>query len=135
MEGDREKKMSEFPKLAAVRALDGKSFAMLNTEERSVFDLFAQRGRKHGVTLAVIKTASADQLSRTRSLAEAKALLSAVCCRRDHSRDLSQRCNRAERVHAPADPLDRGSLLNVLDRAQPLQVSRGGAVPRIGAWG
>jgi hypothetical protein len=57
----------EQPSIDDVRALDGKDFAMLNNEEKAVFDFYYHQGRKFGVSLKVISAAPKEALEQATS--------------------------------------------------------------------
>lgn len=42
------------PSIEAIKALDGKIFAMLTADERQVLDFYRDRGRKHGITVEIL---------------------------------------------------------------------------------
>jgi hypothetical protein len=52
------------PSIEAVKALDGKNFAMLSEEERQVLHFYLDRGRKHGVNVEIVSDADGANLAR-----------------------------------------------------------------------
>lgn len=50
------------PSLDAIKALDGKLFAMLSVGERQVFDFYRDQGRKYGVIVGISPKGSPDEL-------------------------------------------------------------------------
>ena len=63
------------PSIEAVKALDGKNFAMLNQDERQILDFYRDRGRKYGVSVAIVSDADSDELARAASREQADQIL------------------------------------------------------------
>lgn len=57
----------EQPSIHDVKALNGKDFAMLNNEEKAVYEFYWQQGRKFGVSLKTISDAPKEELERANS--------------------------------------------------------------------
>lgn len=63
------------PSLDAIRALDGRIFAMLSTEEQLVLDFYRDRGRKFDVSVSILNKADPAELARTCSREQADQVM------------------------------------------------------------
>ena len=63
------------PTIDQVKALDGKIFAMLTTEEEAVLNFYRAQGRKHGITVSIINEADPDELARAPSQKQADQIM------------------------------------------------------------
>lgn len=63
------------PTLADVKALDGRIFATLSSEDAAVLNFYRTWGRKFDVAVAVINEADPTELAAARSPAEADAIM------------------------------------------------------------
>ena len=52
------------PSIEAVKALDGKNFAMLSAQEHQVLNFYLDRGRKYGVNVEIVSDADREELAR-----------------------------------------------------------------------
>lgn len=53
--------------IAAVKALDGKNFAMLSPEEEELLSFYRSQGRKFGVAVCIISDVDPEELARAPS--------------------------------------------------------------------
>lgn len=63
------------PTLDAVKALDGKIFAMLNDDELITFNFYRDCGRKFGVSVQIINKADPVVLAKAKTKQEADHIL------------------------------------------------------------
>lgn len=63
------------PSIDAVKALDGKIFAMLNDEEMNTLNFYRDRGRKFGISVQIINKADPVVLAKAKSKQEAEHIL------------------------------------------------------------
>jgi len=63
------------PSIEAVKALDGKILAMLNSDEQATLDFYRAKGRKHGVSIQIESKADPIALASAKSEDEADAIL------------------------------------------------------------
>ena len=63
------------PTIEAVKALDGKIFAMLNSDEQATLDFYRRQGRKHGVSIQIENKADPAALASAKDEAEADVIL------------------------------------------------------------
>lgn len=63
------------PSIEAIKALDGKIFAMLTADQREVLDYYRDRGRKYGVTVEILNEGDPDELARANSRLQADQIL------------------------------------------------------------
>lgn len=63
------------PSIDAIKALDGKIFAMLNDEEINTLNFYRDRGRKFGVSVQIINKADPVALEKAKSKQEADHIL------------------------------------------------------------
>lgn len=63
------------PNVEAVRALDGKIFAMLTLEEEEMLNFFRDQGRRYGVSVSIISESDTRDLAAAKSRQEADAIL------------------------------------------------------------
>lgn len=61
--------------IEAVKALDGKTLAMLDEKEKAVLDFYRVQGRKFGIRVEIINQADPVALAKARSRQEADAIL------------------------------------------------------------
>lgn len=59
--------MTTQPSIEAVKALDGRIFAMLNSDEEAVLNFYRNQGRKFGVSVSIINEANPEELARASS--------------------------------------------------------------------
>ena len=63
------------PTIDAVKALNGKIFATLSTEEEVVLDFYLKQGRKFGVSVSIINEADPEELARAKSQEQADQIM------------------------------------------------------------
>ncbi len=63
------------PSIEAIKALDGKIFAMLTPEETATLDFYRAQGRKYGVSITIINKADQATLAAAKSRHEADHIL------------------------------------------------------------
>jgi hypothetical protein len=63
------------PSIDAVRALDGRIFAMLTPNEEEVLNFYRAQGRKFSVTVRIINEADPERLAAAVSRQEADVIL------------------------------------------------------------
>ena len=61
--------------IEAVKALDGRIFAMLSPNEEALLNLYRAQGRKWGVSVSIINEADPAELARARSRQQADQVL------------------------------------------------------------
>lgn len=66
---------AELPSIEAIKALDGKIFAMLTTEEEATLNFYRDRGRKFGVAVSIINDANPEELAKASSRLQADQIL------------------------------------------------------------
>lgn len=64
-----------YPTLQSVKALDGRIFAMLNSDEIAVYKFYRDRGRKYGVSISVINKADPAKLAQARTTEQAEEIM------------------------------------------------------------
>ncbi len=67
--------MSQHPNIEAIKALDGKIFAMLSPDEEATLSFYRRRGRKYGVLVSIINEADPDELAKSQARGEADQIL------------------------------------------------------------
>jgi len=63
------------PSIEAIKALDGKIFSMLTSEESKLLDFYRQQGRKFGVSIGIVNKADPELVASARSQAEADHIM------------------------------------------------------------
>jgi hypothetical protein len=63
------------PTIEAIKALDGRIFAMLDTAEMEVLDFYRAQGRKFGVAVSIENKADPATLAAAKSQKQADAIL------------------------------------------------------------
>ena len=67
--------MDSMPSIEAVKALDGRIFAMLSPEEEAILNFYRDRGRKFGVSVSIINEADPVELARAPSRLQTDQIL------------------------------------------------------------
>ena len=67
--------MDDIPTIEQIKALDGRIFAMLTTDESAVLDFYQKQGRKYDVAITIINRADPAELERACSQAQADAIM------------------------------------------------------------
>lgn len=62
-------------KIDAIKALNGKIFAMLDDGDVQTFNFHRQRGRKFGVSVSLVSAAPPEEVVRTRSHQECDEIM------------------------------------------------------------
>lgn len=65
----------ENPSIEQVKALDGRIFAMLNSDEEAVLNFYRDHGRKFGVSVSIINEADPEELAQASSRQQADHIL------------------------------------------------------------
>lgn len=66
---------TEQPSIEAIKALDGRIFAMLTLEEAATLNFYRDRGRKYGVAVSIINEADPEELAKAPSRLQADEIL------------------------------------------------------------
>ena len=66
---------TELPTIKAVKALDGRIFAMLTDDEQAVLAFYRARGRKFGVSVSIVNKADPVALANATSAQHADQIL------------------------------------------------------------
>lgn len=64
--------------ISEIKALDGRIWAMLTADEKSLINFFGDRGRKYGVAISFTDHASHEELMKATSKEQADRILSAT---------------------------------------------------------
>lgn len=64
--------------IADIKALDGRIFAMLTPDEKSLLDFFSSRGRKYDIAISIVNLASPEELMKAATKEQADQILSAT---------------------------------------------------------
>lgn len=64
--------------ISDIKALDGRIFAMLTPDEKSLLEFFQNCGRKYGVAISIVNLASREELMKATSKEQADQILSAA---------------------------------------------------------
>lgn len=67
--------MSTIPSIEAIKALDGRIFAMLNTTELETLEFYRAQGRKYGVSVSIINKADPNAVAAAKSRQEADHIM------------------------------------------------------------
>jgi len=67
--------MSTTPEIEAVKALDGRIFAMLDASELATLEFYRAQGRKYGVAVSIINKADAEAVAAAKSRQEADRIM------------------------------------------------------------
>lgn len=67
--------MNTQPSIESVKALDGKIFAMLTSDEEATLNFYRERGSKFGVAITIINEADPEELASARSKEAADQVL------------------------------------------------------------
>ncbi|WP_236749971.1 hypothetical protein [Acidovorax carolinensis] len=67
--------MSATPSIEAIKALDGRIFAMLNTSELETLEFYRAQGRKYGVAVSIINQADPKAVAAAKSRQEADHIM------------------------------------------------------------
>ncbi len=70
-----ETKRRAAPTIEAVKALDGRIFAMLNASELDTLEFYRAQGRKFGVAVSIINKADPSELALARSQSQADEIM------------------------------------------------------------
>lgn len=70
--------MSTTPTIDAVKALDGRIFAMLDASELETLEFYLAQGRKYGVAVSIINKADPKAVAGAKSRQEADAIMKSV---------------------------------------------------------
>ncbi len=63
------------PNIEAIKALDGKIFALLTADEQATLDFYRIQGRKYGVSVTIINRADPERLAGAKSRQDADHIL------------------------------------------------------------
>jgi hypothetical protein len=67
--------MSTIPPIEAVKALDGRIFAMLNASEMETLKFYRAQGRKYGVAVSIANMADPEAVAAAKSRQEADHIM------------------------------------------------------------
>lgn len=123
------------PSIEAIKALDGKIFAMLTADEQATLDFYRIQGRKYGVSVAIINQADPEKLAAAKSRQEADHILKSanstvqVTCSRFFQVERQDGSGEWQRMASTDDPKRALDLLTdeyrrVIELSSGLEVDR-----------